>query len=321
MEAAERAQVVAYISAHLDDIHYKTLRRDEPELPRQHKLAHMTEVLSSDPGLFLSRWGRFLPSEQLARFECLTENYEVSQHLKSLLPQHKSLANSHQRQTDPNHIRTHNRRYRYLLDHLRHTDYFSLESMQAREPWLYQQYIGRFVSQPLKPFADNVGLVDRVLYSADQREIADKAAQQQRIEEEQMEEEEEEDDEEEEEEEEKEGDERDEKQDALTGDRRPKDPTTLAENKGKSKALDHTHPHNVISETHRQELEQEFVRLMEEMFLDGRDKDFDYSAVDDDERLDDLEQEERDQQEAWFDETDEEDNEVELQGQTGILDY
>jgi len=48
--------------------------------------------------------------------------------------------------------------------------------------------------------------------------------------------------------------------------------------------------------------------LMKERFLSGQDKDFDYTAVDDNVLLDDLKQIERDEEDAYFDCSDDDDN-------------
>ena len=66
-------------------------------------------------------------------------------------------------------------------------------------------------------------------------------------------------------------------------------------------------------------LKKEFV----ENFLLGKDKDFDYSVIDNDESLDDLVTMTRDQQETFFDDDQEEHQEeaVERRGETGIQDY
>ncbi|KAF9110425.1 hypothetical protein BGX27_006357 [Mortierella sp. AM989] len=48
-------------------------------------------------------------------------------------------------------------------------------------------------------------------------------------------------------------------------------------------------------------LRREFVLIMKQRFLDGRDYGFDYSTVDFDENLDDLEQENHDGEDKWFD--------------------
>ncbi|KAF9354886.1 hypothetical protein BGX26_007236 [Mortierella sp. AD094] len=48
-------------------------------------------------------------------------------------------------------------------------------------------------------------------------------------------------------------------------------------------------------------LRREFVLLMKQRFLDGLDRNFDYSVVDFDDNLDDLEQENHDGEDKWFD--------------------
>ncbi|KAF9991339.1 hypothetical protein BGZ80_002841 [Entomortierella chlamydospora] len=53
-------------------------------------------------------------------------------------------------------------------------------------------------------------------------------------------------------------------------------------------------------------LRREFVLLMKQRFLDGLDRNFDYSVVDFDDSLDDLEQENHDGEDKWFDSEEEE---------------
>lgn len=51
----------------------------------------------------------------------------------------------------------------------------------------------------------------------------------------------------------------------------------------------------------QESMRQEFVLLMKQQFLDGLDINFDYSTVDFDENLDDLDQEDHDTEDRWFD--------------------
>lgn len=51
-------------------------------------------------------------------------------------------------------------------------------------------------------------------------------------------------------------------------------------------------------------LRQDFVLLMKQRFLDGLDRTFDYSIVDFDENLDDMEQENYDEEDRWFEDGD-----------------
>ncbi|KAG0050585.1 hypothetical protein BGZ83_004643 [Gryganskiella cystojenkinii] len=61
----------------------------------------------------------------------------------------------------------------------------------------------------------------------------------------------------------------------------------------------------------QESLRREFVLLMKQRFLDGLDVNFDYSTVDFDENLDDLDQEDHDKEDRWFDADEEGENENE----------
>lgn len=74
----------------------------------------------------------------------------------------------------------------------------------------------------------------------------------------------------------------------------------------------------------KEEAYAQWKEVMEWRFLNGEDTDFDYSSVDDNERMDDRRQIERDAEDAYFDseEPSRDDDEVkELQGETGIQDF
>lgn len=62
--------------------------------------------------------------------------------------------------------------------------------------------------------------------------------------------------------------------------------------------------------------------VMERRFLRGEDADFDYAVVDSGEGYDDLDEEARQQQEAWFDaEESEYDGDGSPKGETGVQDF
>jgi hypothetical protein len=71
---ASRESVIHYVQSNLDSITFKSLKRDEKDTPDDVKLAVMAKTLVDDPGLFLTRWGRFLPQEELKHFEPLRGN-------------------------------------------------------------------------------------------------------------------------------------------------------------------------------------------------------------------------------------------------------
>lgn len=60
-----------YVANNLNSIAFKTLQRDEQERPDSEKIAYMEELLATNPSLFLTKWGRYLPAEQLEHFQSL----------------------------------------------------------------------------------------------------------------------------------------------------------------------------------------------------------------------------------------------------------
>ncbi len=116
----------------------------------------------------------------------------------------------------------------------------------------------------------------------DEYDDGDKDEEEEEEEEEEVEEEEEEDDEEEEDEENYDPDETDGPMDRIKARARPRDDTVDV-----------------------QSLKEEFTQLMRERFLSGQDSlFFEYSRVDDDGQYDDLVIEDRDHEEAYFDDDD-----------------
>lgn len=113
----------------------------------------------------------------------------------------------------------------------------------------------------------------------------------------------------------------------------------MLRSEAKLDALKHPDPENVL--TYRRGADGEIVAedkdeiptskedgyarwryIMEQRFLNGRDSDFDYKVVDESEEFDDRVLEERDAQDAWFDnETPEEAGDKVLEGETGMQDF
>ncbi|KAG1445243.1 hypothetical protein G6F46_006896 [Rhizopus delemar] len=305
MDETTQLRVMTFMRENLNNIPFKTLRLGEAELDDKDKLTQMNATLESDPGLFLSKWGRYLSQSILSLFQCMQDNYEVKFYLSSLLYKENTpppKANT-RNQRSALYTLSQNRRYEYLKRQLRHSDYFSDESIQLREPELYEQYVGQYIpeSEKNKPFGKDVTLVNRILSNIDQKYVSDRLERRRIIEEEQFEEE-----EEEESENEDEVSVRKEKEDDVEmhdGNREAFD------DKLRDKAEDGDEIEEDIEEdiedmiVFREEKRQELVRLLEEKFLAGKD-DFNYAEVDYNEDYDDLEQQERDFQDRYFDDED-----------------
>ncbi|KAI9030804.1 coiled-coil domain-containing protein-domain-containing protein [Phycomyces nitens] len=347
MNQTNRDSVLEYAKNNLDEIEFKTLKRDETELNDQEKLKQMEILLERDPGLFLSKWGKYLPDNILSQFESLRGDYEIDFYLRNMLhdsPQN-SPASTPVLTTKPyqpsryvrNRVRANarNRRFVYLQSVLRNSEYFSDESLQLRDPVLYEYFIGKYTpaSKRTEPFASDVKLVERVLSDIDRDYVEQQLKLSREREQEQFEEEEEE--EEEEDDEDEEEDEKDTKVDlkmkGKATDVHVPDRECLMDTSDDESMKDdslNTHGQDLMDDTEegvasREDQRKEFVRIMEERFLIGNDTDFDYSAVDYNEAYDDLDQQERDAHDRYFDDEESQDptptqKETEY---TGELDY
>ena len=149
--------------------------------------------------------------------------------------------------------------------------YFGMEAMREREPLMYQQMVGRFEKPTEGEEGDVPGtdctLSNIILNHIDLDRRRDLERAQRAEEEEEVEFDEDED----------EGEEGQEEDSKPSQEESPPDEATL------------------------EQYREDFAKSVRESFLDGRDKDFDYSAVDCDSDNDDLETLDRDQEERYFD--------------------
>ncbi|XP_051499878.1 coiled-coil domain-containing protein 97 [Apus apus] len=167
----------------------------------------------------------------------------------------------------PARTRLRNRRFAALRQLIKDGEYFSEEEMRAREPLLYQHYIGQyqgaepFPGEPPRPShllggpSGHPSLTGLLLRSVEE------AAVQQRLHRQRL----------------RDGDSGDEE-----GDSSPD-------------------PH-IPDAAERAMLREEFTSRMYQRFLDGEDGDFDYSQVDENPDLDNLDIVSRDAEERYFDE-------------------
>ncbi|XP_069500503.1 coiled-coil domain-containing protein 97 isoform X2 [Ambystoma mexicanum] len=164
--------------------------------------------------------------------------------------------------------RVRNKRYAALQELIKGGDYFSDEQMRLRDPLMYEHYVGQYLTEEeimfinSKEMAEATCLSKVILNSFDEQSLQRRLHRQQEQEDACMEEEEEEDEEE------------------LT---RAEEEDWVPD--GDEKAM----------------LREEFVSRMHQCFLDGKDRDFDYSEVDDNPDFDNLEIVTRDEEERYFD--------------------
>ena len=161
-----------------------------------------------------------------------------------------------------------NRRFECLKKLMDEGVYFCEKEMRQREPLLYEHYIGQYLTPEEREALDrqcsDVLLSDRILHQADVKRREELLIVQREAEE-MVEFESDEDDEE--------------------------DPKQVLEPSEDS----------TISEKEKRKLHQEFLRTMQLKFLNGDEKEFDYSKVDNNVDYDSIEQRGIDEEEKYFD--------------------
>ncbi|KAK7103141.1 hypothetical protein V1264_018101 [Littorina saxatilis] len=250
--------------------HFAHLQRDSPDLTQQEKIDIAAAVLEDNPATFLSRFGKYLQLSDLAFFQDADKNnYEVSFHLKEI----------RHRCSRPNLI-VKNRRYAAMKELESGGEYFGEEAMKQREPLLYEQMVGQFLTDEEKE-RQATAAIDRsdlrfstiLFVHMDDTQRTELYRRQKEREECQEEEEEEEDSEE----------------DDDDDDDQPKQRKRTEMDEDGSEAEDTSEiSGGRATDIWRQQLHEEFTAIMREQFLSGKDVQFDYSKVDDNPDYDSL---------------------------------
>ena len=256
----------------------KSQQRGEPDLTKEQKFEVLASLLHQKPGAFLMRFGKVLDERDLCWFDQLLKtDFEVDFRVREL---HKNLAMSSK--SRENMVK--NRRYQYLQELMVGGSYFSEEEMRNRNPLLYEHYIGQYLSEEERQLLDGSNSPDMTLSGMIMKKMeldrrSELLSRQQETEASEIVESDESESSEEEEEEEEEGE----------GD-------DTCQNRGMKLSVD---PDTACRE--KQMLREEFLKAMQLRFLNGEERDFDYSAVDTNEKYDSIEQRQRDEEDDYFD--------------------
>ena len=123
------------------DSHFKHQLRGEPDLTILEKLEIATEILDKNPVTFLERFGKVMLEQDLSYFDDKSNKrgqYDVTFHLREI---RKHLGDAKNKQI------VRNRRYEAMKKLMLDTDYFGDEEMKARNPYLYDQLVGQYLSE------------------------------------------------------------------------------------------------------------------------------------------------------------------------------
>lgn len=279
--------------ANKDTIFYKSQQKDESDINKTEKLQILTDTFQKSKANFLWRYGENLTNEQLHLFEQFSddpiEGYEITHHLKFFQQMHSAKCK---------HKYVKNKRYAALKSLIEEDSYFTETEMMKRNPLLYEQLVGQYLSLKEKRIRDHkretpLTFVNVLLDGIEKEQITAKRKKQEELED-------------------SETDEIDSSSDDASDGMKPSS-SKISEDKpiytlwgemkeGTPKKIKKVKCNqNYISAQERQLLKQEFITYMYQSFLDGKDDDFDYNNVDNNDEYDNIEILTNDEEEKYFD--------------------
>ncbi len=119
------------------DGHFKHQQRDEPDLTFDEKRAIAADLLSNKPSVFLNRFSKYLTVEDIPYFTSMRDDYIIDFYMKEIEKQCDDLKSK---------TKVRNRRYEAMKQMLEKGNYFSDEEMKARDPLLYEQMVGQYLT-------------------------------------------------------------------------------------------------------------------------------------------------------------------------------
>ncbi|XP_055541876.1 coiled-coil domain-containing protein 97 [Wyeomyia smithii] len=311
------SDLVEYVSRD-QKVFYKSQQINDPELTVEEKLSILKDVLSKSHTTFLSRFGHFIKEDHLKYFEqehetsgySPDERYEVEYYLEKIRRSHNGGREREVR----------NRRYAALKQLVQDGSYFSETEMMQREPLLYEQLVGQYLSEQERKVRDTAGSkpdsLVTILFNGIDKDNTDALRKEQLSEETRMEQ----------------AAAEYEDEDDPEDNGREKRPGTPAfsraqwgnfdeeeeerlkniqqEQEARKRNKKYSVPVNMVTVGERNLLRDEFIGTMYAKFISGEDGDFDYSKIDDSTEFENLDIIEQDEQERYFDSEDEDNEEL-----------
>lgn len=122
----------------VSDAHFKHQQRGEPDLTLEDKIQIAQSVFDKSKAGFLSRFWSYLELEDIEVFQDSLDQYEVGFYVQQIMRSKNKVFQQN---------RVKNRRYEAMKELISEGEYFSEEEMKYREPYLYDQLIGQYLTQ------------------------------------------------------------------------------------------------------------------------------------------------------------------------------
>lgn len=274
--------ILTYL-AHNSSICFKSQQKWEKDLTVEEKFQIGLELFKNNKLQFLIKFGTHLRCSQLQYFRKVTEYEPNFQDIDIVL---NNLLGASQENSKSVIIK--NRRYQAMVKMIQETSYFSEIEMMKRNPLLYNQLIGQYLTSDEVKERDKYekdSSFVKILMEGIERDNAEKVRQ-----------------------EEEEVEKNEMVQENISdgeSDDIPQPSTShwgeIVINKKPQKSINVDHKSVFIKPEERKLLKDEFVTTMYESFLSGKDTDFDYETVDNNASYDDMDEIDNDEEEKYFD--------------------
>jgi hypothetical protein len=244
--------------------YFVSQQKDEMDLTLDQKRLIVEQLFNNNLEVFLQRYGTYLLEEDFKYFDKFSDNYVINCHLINL----RKILDKNKRK-----IIIKNRRFEALQRLDSNGDYFSDHEMQTRNPFLFEQMVGQYMTDKEKRELTRIKYeknYDKITFSSFLIEQIEKSEVEKRF---QMQEE-------------------------FEDNARQESDSDESECTETSDIKTDT----TIDSNERQRLREEFKKIMFEQFLSGNDSQFfDYNQVDYSDQYDSNQIEDRDEEEKYFD--------------------
>lgn len=281
------------------EICFKNQQKWEADLTCKEKFDIAMEVFDKSKLNFLMKFGKHLKQDQLEYFKKFTDYSEPDWEEVTLVLKDLYKNSS----TDHHNKIVKNRRYEALKKMVQDDTYFSELEMMKRNPLLYEQLVGQYMSEDEVKQRDHYKMDEqctfvKILMEGIERDNAEAYKKKQaEYEDNQMEEE------------DSSEDDDDDKEKSRSPSPKPSTSRWGEFEDSEQKSMKPKHKQNLsITTQERVILKEEFVTTMYQSFLDGKDKDFDYTNVDNDASYDNLAELDHDEEDKYFESEEPDDN-------------
>ena len=257
----------------------KNQQRNEDDLSSEQKHLLAEQLLNKNPSQFLFQYGKFLDNQMLKYFQ---ESNKDDDKINLQIENFKKLNDAKLSKAIVK-----NRRFEALNRLISNGEYFSDSQMQIRNPLLFEQMVGRYMNDQERDEVAIENLLERhekisfssfLMEQIEKSHIEKKRLKQEEYENSLIEEEDSESDEEEDETEQNE------------------------ENEENEQETEPNERYIKIDSNEKNMLREEFKKIMYEKFLSGEDAEyFDYSKVDSNVEFDSKVEDDRDEEDKYFD--------------------